>query len=310
VTGFGDLSDASFTVANSTIVGAAGTTTGVMAMANGSPGHSAYGSVTSTVLRDVDHPLRARTNSGTATASLFADYSDFVPAGNVADGSGSSSIGLGSNNRLTGADPGFVGGRGVGGFKLRPGSPLIDRGAPYAIGEQGPLDLARAPRVVDGDRTGGARRDIGAFEFQPPRPTPAAPRPPVRPTPPPAPQARAEGFGFKVMSIKQRRKGLDLVVSVKNVGSQRRELSVGGTEREPAGTKRRVRRFRAVRRFVSAGRTTKIVLRVPRRLAPALKRQAARGRLVRKPRITVKDLASGESESFNPRLVTRKAGRR
>jgi len=307
--------DMSFTVANATIVGAAGTPTGVMALGAGAAGHSAYGSVTSTVIRDIDHPLRASTGSASASASIYADYSDFLPAGNQTDGSGSSSIGLGSNNRLTGADPGFVGERGVNGFKLRANSPLVDRGAPFAVERQGLLDLARAPRVVDGDRTNGAQRDIGAFEYQPPAITP--PRPPAGTTPPgttpaePVEPARPEGFGFEVLGIKQRRKGLDLVVRVRNVGAQRREVSVGGTERTPAGKKRKVRRFTAVRRYLSPGRTTKVVLRVPKTLAPALKRQiATKGRVVRKPRITVKDLASGESQSFKPRLVTRKGGRR
>ena len=53
-------------------------------------------------------------------------------------------------------------------FRLRPSSTLIDRGQPFGLlpGEP-PLDLAGNDRITDGDGHHGARRDLGAYEFQP-----------------------------------------------------------------------------------------------------------------------------------------------
>jgi len=53
-------------------------------------------------------------------------------------------------------------------YRLRPSSPLIDRGQPFGLlpGEP-PLDLAGNDRITDGDGHHGARRDMGAYELQP-----------------------------------------------------------------------------------------------------------------------------------------------
>jgi hypothetical protein len=46
------------------------------------------------------------------------------------------------------------------------GSPAIDAGNPADLGNA--RDVAGDPRLVDGDKDGDARRDIGAFEWQQP----------------------------------------------------------------------------------------------------------------------------------------------
>lgn len=62
----------------------------------------------------------------------------------------------------TDANPRFTGS-----YRLRPSSPLIDRGQPFGLlpGEP-PLDLAGNDRITNGDGRHGARRDMGAYEFQ------------------------------------------------------------------------------------------------------------------------------------------------
>jgi hypothetical protein len=62
-------------------------------------------------------------------------------------------------------------------FRLRPSSPLIDRGAFSAVGTPGggglapaqTYDLGGDPRVRDGDGDGAARVDLGAYEYQGPQ---------------------------------------------------------------------------------------------------------------------------------------------
>ncbi len=99
---------------------------------------------------------------GTGTPTINVSYSNFNPAtfdetgategGSIVQGAGNLNVA-----------PLFVG---AGDYRLAAASPLIDRGFPGA----GPsaFDLARAPRVTDGDGDGVARRDIGAYEYQPP----------------------------------------------------------------------------------------------------------------------------------------------
>lgn len=67
-----------------------------------------------------------------------------------------------SDVNLTGVDPGFGA---EGPVPLRAGSPLIDAGDP-AYQLPGTIDLYQQARIRDGDGIGGARVDIGAFEYQ------------------------------------------------------------------------------------------------------------------------------------------------
>lgn len=69
-------------------------------------------------------------------------------------------------------EPAFAG---PGDFHLPPGSPAIDTGDPQVVSVTA-QDFDGAFRPVDGDGDGAARRDMGAYEYQPPSP-PANPSP-------------------------------------------------------------------------------------------------------------------------------------
>ena len=91
---------------------------------------------------------------GTASA-VRATYSDYAGA-------------TGDTNMD--ADPRF---QAPGDARLRPDSPLIDRGHPGPLSESEPhQDALGYVRIVDGNGDGTPRRDVGALEFQPPAPFP------------------------------------------------------------------------------------------------------------------------------------------
>jgi len=125
--------------------------------------------VRNSILADVETSLYRFTSNSVAT--LSAEYSDFnqatVTDSNTSGGAGIISLGDGNVN----VTPGFVNSSG-GDFSLAASSPLIDAGDPAALaGDEPTTDLAGNPRVVDGNGDGTARRDMGAFEYQPPPPT-------------------------------------------------------------------------------------------------------------------------------------------
>jgi hypothetical protein len=114
--------------------------------------------LTNTIIRGVSAPLKA-TPSGAGQLTISASYSDYDPSGNSSAGNAS----ISETNVSNVGDARFVDAAG-GDYRLLPGSPLIDTGDPAT--PQG-LDLAGSPLVADGNGDGGARRDLGAFEFQP-----------------------------------------------------------------------------------------------------------------------------------------------
>lgn len=110
---------------------------------------------------------RQALNAG-SVANVSVAYSDLDPFAHQIDtnGSGASgSITSGAGN--IGVDPKWVNPP-AGDFTLLAGSPAIDAGDPAANpAAESATDLAGKPRFV-------GRTDIGAFEFQPPPPTPPA----------------------------------------------------------------------------------------------------------------------------------------
>jgi PKD domain len=112
-----------------------------------------------------------------AASDLTINWSRFATTGTTPP--------TGANN--TSAEPNFVnpGGRD---YRLAADSPLIDAGDPAALTADEPAqDLNRATRPLDGNGDCTIRRDMGAFEFQPPQ------RAPVGATATAAPTSAAAG---------------------------------------------------------------------------------------------------------------------
>jgi len=157
---------------NVTIVGGSSPNDiGVWSIASSSGGPIVDASLSSSIITDVETSLKRTGAEGVATLEI--EYSAFDPAtisstNPPPGGSGILTQGPGNVN----VSPGFVNAAG-GDFALASSSPLIDAGDPAALGGDEPTtDLAGNPRVVDGNGDGTARRDIGAFEYQPSAPAP------------------------------------------------------------------------------------------------------------------------------------------
>jgi hypothetical protein len=137
--------------------------------------------VTDTIIAGFDNPLwcEAPVAANIGNVNLTARYSYFSHSANV--------IGdctLSTSNTIDALDPqvGPPQFAGPGDYHLPVGSPAIDSGDPLTVTL--PIeDFDGAPRPVDGNADGTARRDMGAFERQPPVP-PVDP-PPVDPPPDP-----------------------------------------------------------------------------------------------------------------------------
>ncbi|MEA2442901.1 MAG: hypothetical protein QOJ12_193 [Thermoleophilales bacterium] len=147
-----------------TLVGP-GAGTGVHAAANSfDMGAQANANVSDSLIRGYALDAGAEGGPvGTGTVTLSTSAFDFSKTSS--NTSLTSINNVPGNIDLSGVDPRL---QDVAG-DMRPAfnSPLIDRGVPGAVlANESPVDLAGLPRVVDGDGSGGARRDMGAFEYQ------------------------------------------------------------------------------------------------------------------------------------------------
>lgn len=133
---------------------------GVSASTSGAPDRSVEVNLTNSVIRGPGTPLTAFAG-GSGPAKVTASYSDYDPGGNIAFGALAS---ISESNVSNVGAAGFVDPAG-GDYHLLPTSNLLDRGDPAT--PQG-LDLDSNTLVADGNGDGIVRRDLGAFELQPP----------------------------------------------------------------------------------------------------------------------------------------------
>jgi hypothetical protein len=170
-TGFGSTalyaatvgSNTAVDVDDSTIVASKSGSTGIFATTEYFPGIALALKIRSSIVQS-PVPIVAKA-PGPAKATIETSWSSYDP--NAVIKSGQVDI------TATGVqNPGALGfvDAGNGDYRLLPGSPMIDAGDPAA--PQG-LDLGGNPLVVDGNGDGTTRRDIGAYEFQPPAASPS-----------------------------------------------------------------------------------------------------------------------------------------
>jgi hypothetical protein len=116
------------------------------------------------------YKVNAAAGPGIGIAKLTVRYSNFL-----AKGTNSGLLDIGTGN--IDADPLLAAD-----LSLPAGSPSVDTGDPAPGGLT--TDFLGAPRPVDGNGDGVARRDMGAFEYQPPAPPAEPPGPGVDTAPP------------------------------------------------------------------------------------------------------------------------------
>ena len=118
--------------------------------------------LTNSVIRGFQTPLLRQGLPAPQAANLTVSYSAFGPPVN---GSGNGTQNLATGNIASNPDPKFVSSS-RGDYRLRFDSPLRDKGAPGAQAGDSEGDRNGRTRIRDSDGVGGARRDMGAFEYQ------------------------------------------------------------------------------------------------------------------------------------------------
>jgi hypothetical protein len=148
-----------FTADGMTIIGpGSGTSAGIYASNSSSDTQSVTANIADTVLRGFTGPNLAAFGT-TANVQIAPSYSDYDSSSNEHGGTGSiTAMAVTNFGDARFVDPA------TGDFRLRHDSPLIDVGEPAPPSTT--TDLAGGARLVDGDLLNGARRDIGAFEYQ------------------------------------------------------------------------------------------------------------------------------------------------
>ena len=140
-----------------TMIGGTGSR-GALASTSTADAQDATVNLANAVLRGFDQAL-VTAAPGTGEADINASFSDYDPSGNSDTGPGD----ITPSNVTNVGDARFVNTAG-GDFRLGFDSPLIDTGEPGPANSA--TDLAGGLRLVDGDAVPGARRDIGAYEYQ------------------------------------------------------------------------------------------------------------------------------------------------
>lgn len=159
---------------NVTIVGNASTqSTGASAFAL--TGYTATLDIANTIIRNVNASIVNDTSGGGAptVTTQFSSY-DFASSSSILPDS--TDIDDNSAAHFVGpalADPA------AGDYRLRHDSLLVDAGSATFV-DVGATDRRGLARIVDGDGTGGAQPDMGAYEYQRAAPTATATRAPAR----------------------------------------------------------------------------------------------------------------------------------
>jgi hypothetical protein len=253
--------------------------------------------VKDTILAGYETPLwrEAPTGPGTGSANVLVSYSllrfSVYDSGDGSTTLGASSIDATTSNPLFNSllDP-----------HLKPGSPAIDSGDPQVVSVTAE-DYDGNLRPVDGDGDGAARRDMGAFEYQPPAPPPVDQPPAGDPgTSPPsgAPPAPAPGTDPAPDITKPRISGLRLSgLSARRGGFAAMTLSEAATV---------VLALRPVGRSGALGKA--VTLKFTARAGSNRLRIKARRLRARRYRVTVvaRDAAGNSSAALARRIIVRR----